>query len=145
MFCTNFADILGKVKELTIPQLEKDGSNKCDFYVADVLGNRKFAQNYAGFPRSDIALINEQQDIRVAKGLLESLADYSQPNINQGRSDAELLLSVRSKYCQTASEQVRYFENEIAKRDSARLAASVSDGTGSSIGFNKEDDPNSAD
>ena len=41
------------------PKLEKDNSNIRDFYCADVVGDRRFAQNYGGYPRSDIAEINK--------------------------------------------------------------------------------------
>lgn len=142
MFCSNYNDVVGKLSEFQLPVLSADGSNKADFYTPDVIGNRRFAQNYGGYPRSDIALINEQTDIALAKGLLESLNDYSQPDFNQGRSDAELLLSVRSKYLQTPSEQVRYFESQIAQRDSLRLANNAPiDSDGNPISFESEDLP----
>lgn len=142
MFAKGFYDARFKASEPNVAVLNSDGSNKCDFYIPDVIGNRRFAQNYGGYPRSDIALINEQTDIAVAKGLLESLNDYSQPDVNQGRSDAEMLLSLRSKYCQTASEQIRYFENEISKRDNLRLASQSPIGSdGKPISFEPSDNP----
>lgn len=112
------------VKEL--PKLKKDGSNKNDFFVADTIGNQRFAQNFGGYPRSDIALINEQNDLRMAEQTLARLQQF--PDVQQSaKTDAEILLSHRSKYCQTPSENIRYYEQEIgrvaAKRDAEQMNA----------------------
>lgn len=108
------------------PTLAEDGSNKCDFFVADVLGAERFAQNYGGYPRSDIALINEQNDLRMAEQTLARLQQY--PEVPQTAvSDTEILLAHRSKYCQTASENIRFFEQEINRYAAKREAEQIKD------------------
>lgn len=105
-------------------KLSSDGSNKSMFYSADVLGSKRFALNFAGYPRSDIALINEQADARLAAEMVSLLDDYSSSvNVNAGKTDAEIMLSHRSKYCQTASERISWLESQISRRDSDRAAA----------------------
>lgn len=124
MFCKQVYDY-SEPKELVLPQLAKDGSNKGDFFATETMVSKKFAQNYGGYPRSDIALINEQNNISVARAMVEQLTDYSSVGSeNQGKSDAEIMLSVQSKYMQAPAEFLPYLENEISKRD-ARLAASA--------------------
>ena len=81
------------------PELSDDGSNVSDFYCADVVGNRKFAQNYGGYPRSEIAEINAAATMQEQMNLLSQLNDYtSGNNPNAGLSDAEIMLSHKSKY-----------------------------------------------
>ena len=58
-------------REITCPVMREDGKNKGDFYGVETLCAKKFAQNYGGYPRSDIALINEQSNIMVARQMLE--------------------------------------------------------------------------
>ena len=58
------------------PKLKKDGSNAIDFYKADVVGNRRFAQNYGGYPRSEIAEINAAATMQEQMDLLSMLNDY---------------------------------------------------------------------
>ncbi len=119
--------------------LDKDGKNKNDFFVCDVIGAQRFARNFGGHPRSDIALINEQNDLRVAENLLNRLQDYgSAPNVNQGLSDSEILLSHRSKYCQAPAEQIAYFESELARR-AALKESKVSPPKEDVIKFDKND------
>lgn len=125
-------------RELSLPVLKKDGSNRNDFYLPDVLGSKKFAQNYGGYPRSDIALIEEQTNLKVAKAMLEDLVDYSSANSSQ--SDTDFQLSLRSKYCQTPSEMVEYFENEIGRRDALRAAQQQNEHK-DSIDFSDTDTP----
>lgn len=142
MFAKGFYEARFKASMPQVAVLSSDGSNKKDFFIPDVIGNKRFAQNYGGYPRSDIAVINEQNDLAVAKGLLESLQDYSQPDVNQGRSDAELLLALQSKYCQTPSEQISYFANEIARRDILRMVNGSPIENPNGIQFNADDVPN---
>lgn len=107
---------------LQVSLLDVDGKNRRDFYCADVIGSKKFAVNYAGYPRSDISLINEQTNVAVAKSMLQSLNDYhSDSNPTAGMSDDEIMLSHMSKYQQTYSECARYVENQlgIVRRRSA--------------------------
>ena len=52
-----------------IEYMEKDGSNANRFFCADVVSNRKFAQNYGGYPRSEIAEINDQANLEIQKSM----------------------------------------------------------------------------
>lgn len=110
-----------EVRDILLPVLDKDGKNKCDFYVADVIGNRRFAQNYGGHPRNDISLINEQSNMAVAKSMMESLVELPSTQ-NDGITDAELRLSLKSKYCQSPSEVLPYYERELQKVYERRIA-----------------------
>lgn len=106
-----------------LPVLAKDGSNKGDFYGVETLCSQKFAQNYGGYPRSDIALINEQQNLSVAQSMLENLPDFgTQNNPNQGLSDIEIMKGVQSKYMQSPAEVLPYLEKCIQERND-RFAA----------------------
>ena len=88
-----------------IEYMEKDGSNANRFFCADVVSNRKFAQNYGGYPRSEIAEINDQANLEIQKSMLAQLVDFTnQPNPTAGMSDAQLMLSHRSKYQQSQNE-----------------------------------------
>lgn len=117
------------VKDYQVPAepaleiFKKDGSNKGDFYGVETLSSQKFAQNYGGYPRSDIALINEQQNLSVAESMLENLPDFStQNNPNQGLSDIEIIKGIQSKYMQSPAEVIPYLEKKIQERND-RLAA----------------------
>lgn len=112
-----------KTPELKVPTLKKDGSNLADFYVADVIGNKGFAKNYGGYPRSDIALINEQTNMSVARSMLEALPELpeSSPAV-----DGEYKMALRSKYCQSPSEIISYIEGELEKRDNFYKAKAAS-------------------
>lgn len=129
-----------KTPRPSVMTLDADGKNKQDFFVPDIIGDKRFALNYGGYPRSDIAIINEQQNFALAKAMFEQLADYGSNSSDSGVSDAELLLGLRSKYCQSASEQIRYFENEISRRDSLRAANLPLDGSSQKISFTEGDE-----
>lgn len=104
-----------------IEYLEKDGSNANRFFCADVVANRKFAQNYGGYPRSEIAEINAQANLEIQKSMLAQLADFTnQPNPTAGMSDAQLMLSHRSKYQQAPSEMQSWLEGQLQIRDAQR-------------------------
>lgn len=103
--------------------LKKDGSNVQKFFCADVVGSRRFAQNYGGYPRSEIAQMNEAASLEEQINLLNSLQDYSpSSNPNAGLSDAEIMLGHRSKYLQAASEKIAWIESQIEQRDAKRYA-----------------------
>lgn len=104
-------------------KLESDGSNAFDFYSSDVVGNKRFAQNFGGYPRSEIAEINDQMTLQAQKNLLEQLEDYSSLNKPAGLSDVELSLGHKSKYMQTPSEMQSWLMEQIAIRDARRAAA----------------------
>ena len=92
-------------KDFVLLKLDKDGSNKSDFFITETLAQKKFAQNYGGYPRSDIALINEQNNISVARAMLEQLTDYGSSQVtNADLSDTQIRESLQSKYSQSPSE-----------------------------------------
>ena len=104
--------------------MEKDGSNANRFFCADVVSNRKFAQNYGGYPRSEIAEINAQANLEIQKSMLAQLVDFTnQPNPTEGMSDAQLMLSHRSKYQQAPSEMQSWLEGQLQIRDAQRVQA----------------------
>ena len=87
-------------------KMAADGSDARDYYCADVVGNRRFAQNHGGYPRSDIAEINAAADNAQKLALIEQLTDYTPDNSpTAGMTDQEIALGHRSKYCQMPSEQ----------------------------------------
>lgn len=109
--------------EPALKTIKKDGSNKGDFYGVETMSSHKFAQNYGGYPRSDIALINEQQNLSVAESMLENLPDFgTQNNPNHGLSDFEIMKGVQSKYMQSPAEVIPYIEQKIQERND-RFAA----------------------
>lgn len=120
--------------------LADDGSNKSAFYCADVVGGRRFAQNYGGYPRSEIAELNEMTNIQQCQQLLSQLNDYSpSSNPNAGKTDAEIMLGHRSKYCQTAKEQIDWLDNQLKIREVEREAASQK--STDNIEFSPTDNP----
>lgn len=123
------------------PKLNDDGSNVGDFFCADVVGNRRFAQNYGGYPRSEIAEINEAASMQEQMNLLSMINDYTpSSNPNAGLSDAEIMLSHKSKYQQTATELQSWIVNQINIRDAK--ASSVKSGSSEQkIEFSDGDNP----
>lgn len=108
---------------VTNPELASDGSNARMFFCADVVGSRRFAQNYGGYPRSDIAEINHAANEQMQMQLLSQLNDYSpSSNPNAGLTDAEIMLGHRSKYQQAPSESIAWLENQLHQRDVKRQA-----------------------
>lgn len=104
-------------------ELAPDGSNANDFFCADVVGGKDFVQNFGGYPRSEIAEINEQKNIQLQAAMLQKLEDYSQfNNPNAGKTDAEIALSHKSRYQQTATEMQSWLEGQLQIRD-AKMAA----------------------
>ncbi len=119
-----------------LPELKEDGSNKSDFFCADVVGNKRFAFNYGGYPRSDLAIINEQSNLQVAKAMLQELP-YGSANgtFDSSIPDQELLLGLKSKYLQTPSEIIGYIESELGRRQSLRAAEQSAESDDSKISF----------
>ena len=127
--------------EATIPQfdfeIKEDKSNISDFFCADVVGNRRFAQNYGGYPRSDIAEINAQTSLAAAENLLRDLQVFDVDNPNAGLSDEQIMLSHKSKYLQSVSETQGWLVEQLAIRDAKRQQLQESkDGT---INFENDD------
>ena len=109
-------------KTILNPKFNKDGSNASDFYFADVVGHKRFAQNFGGYPRSEIAEINAQTNLQVAKQLLSQMTDFSSDvnNQNAGIPDAVISMGHKSKYIQTPSEQINFIDSQLAIRDGIR-------------------------
>lgn len=110
-------DIRNVSQHVVIPALKEDKSNLADFFRVDVAGNKAVPLNYGGWPRSDLAVINAQKDMSVAKALANSIVELPESNSNAGLSDAEIMLNAKSKYAQTPSECMRYIEQQIEFRD----------------------------
>lgn len=109
--------------DFKLPELNEDGSNRSDFFCADVVGNKRFAFNYGGYPRSDLAIINEQSNLQVAKAMLQELPYGSADGtFDSSVPDQDLLLGLKSKYMQTPSEMIGYIESEIDRRQLLRSA-----------------------
>lgn len=133
---------IARTVDIDIPVLADDRSNLNQFFCADVVGNRRFAQNYGGWPRSDIAEINAQTSLAAAQNILNDLQIMPVSDINSGKSDAEILLSHKSKYLQTPSEQVAWLEEQIKIRDVQRMNA-TSQPSENTIKFDSDNpDPN---
>lgn len=118
------------VFDINLPVLDKEGENKADFFMADTIGQKDFAQNYGGYPRSDIAIIDDQNNVQVAKALVAQLVDYGTDKVaNKGMSDADIRLAIQSRYQQTASEVMPFIEERLRIRDAnierARAAAAA--------------------
>lgn len=116
--------INNSLKLICTAQLSADGSNASDFFCADVIGAKKFVQNHGGYPRSEIAEINNQANLQLQASILQQLEDFTpKNNPNAGLSDAEISLSHRSKYMQTASEQQDWLSSQLRIRDVKRAEA----------------------
>ena len=104
-----------------LPQLKSDGSNKNDFFCPDVVGSKRFCLNYGCHPRSDVSMINEQTSLEAAQHMLNELVDFrfNEPSTD-GVSDTEILLGLRSKYCQAPAEQIAFYEGELARLQNKR-------------------------
>ena len=129
--------------ETICPKLKEDGSNSQDFFCADVVGNRRFAQNYGGYPRSEIAEINAAATMQEQQNLLAQLNDYTpSSNPNAGLTDTEIMLSHKSKYQQTATEMQSWIVNQINIRDAKANAekANASSDSGTKISFEENNE-----
>ena len=125
------------------PELKEDNSNLNCFYCADVIGSKRFVVNFGGYPRSEIAQINAAADINQQVSLMQQLSDFTpDSNPTAGLSDAEIMLGHRSKYCQTASEQVQWLESQIHQKW-LKAQASQPDTGESSDKINFENNENS--
>lgn len=130
---------LKKVSErLDSREVKMNEKNIDAFYVADVIAGHSFVQNYGGHPRSDIAQIEAETNMANQMSMLAMLQEMPVSNENSGLSDAEIMLSHRSKYMQTPSESVRWLEGQLAERDAKRYTESVKK---SQMQFNSSDLP----
>lgn len=126
-------------KKKTLPKLKKDGSNKYDFFLPDVIDSHKFTANYAGWPRSDVAMINEQSNLQVAQHMLNQLQQFPDGENTVGKTDTEIQLSFKSKYMQTSSEMIRYFDEQLRLAQLKREKALQDNQISSSVQFNNDD------
>lgn len=109
------------LKSIPVIKMKADGSNAKLFFCADVVGNKTFAQNFGGYPRSEIAQINEATNLQVARSLFQSIEDYSpKTNPTAGMTDAQIALAHKSRYAQAPSEIQSYLNDQLALRDAAR-------------------------
>ena len=114
------ADALGRIK---LPELKKDGSNAHDFFGVETR-QRQWQLNHGGYSRSELAMINEQENLAAQAALLEKMVDYTPTsNPTAGLTDVEISLMHRSKYQQTPNEMQSWLENQIQIRDAKRQAA----------------------
>ena len=104
--------------------LKEDGSNATEFFKGDTFDlNGDAFRNYAGYPRNEIAVINEQESVAVAQAMFERLQVLPDDSkLPENVSDADLKLGLRSRYCQTPSEQIAWTEEMLRVRDE-RIAA----------------------
>ena len=114
-------DLKNVKQHVVIPVLAEDNSNISDFFRVDVAGNKGVPLNYGGWPRSDLALINAQTDMGVAKALANQVTVLPDSDQNAGLTDAEIMLNGKSKYAQSPAEYMRYIEQQIELRDSKIL------------------------
>lgn len=115
-------------QEVKTPELKKDKSNISDFFAVDTVGNKAPVMNYGGWHRNDLASLNAQTDMSVAKAMAMQLHQTDDVDLNAGKTDAEIMLHAKSKYIQSPSEMTQYIEQELAFRDerlarAARIAA----------------------
>lgn len=105
-------------QHVPIPKLDKNKENIDDFFKVDVAGNKAMPLNYGGWYRSDLAVLNAQNDMQVAKALAAQLVELPDgTSQNAGLSDEEIILQARSKYSQSPSEMTRYIEGQLELRD----------------------------
>lgn len=104
-------------------EIKEDGSNASDFFCADVVAGKSFAQNHGGYPRSEIAEINAQENVALQMAMLKSLQTLPETNPNAGKTDAEIALSHKSRYQQTATEMQSWINGQLQIRDAKRAAA----------------------
>lgn len=100
------------------PKVSKDSKNVNAFYKADTIVMKDFMLNFGGYPRSEVAIINDQANAVLAEDMLSRLVVMpTDDNANVGLSDAEIMLSHRSKYCQMPSEQIEFLDGVLSRRD----------------------------
>lgn len=112
---------------------KENKSNIKDFYCADVHGGRKFLLNDAGYPMNDVDMILRQQDANVRESLLSQLAEVPTSGVPADMPNSEVLLGLKSRYQQTPSEMVGFYEKQLeiqaAKYDAAQAAAAAAEPT----------------
>lgn len=108
--------------EIPSNEIEVCPENVAAFYAAcDLDTQRSFTKNFGGYPRSDIAMIEEEQNQEVALHLAERLVQLNSPDTSS-LDDTALLASHRSKYCQSPSEMVDFIGRQLDISDEKRLS-----------------------
>ena len=125
-----------------VVRIAKDKKNAAAFFQLDMMTSKSFAKNYGNHPRSDIALINEQQNLQAAQNLLNRLQVLPDDK-RVGVSESQLIAAMRSKYCQTQGEMVRHFENLLEVRDKRIAAEAYAKQQAALAAQHKQDDNNS--
>lgn len=112
------------IASVPVIDLKEDGSNAVDFFCADIVGNCRFAQNFGGYPRSEIADINDCVNLEMQKNLLSQLIDYRHQadGQNAGKTDVQIAMGHRSKYCQMPSEMQDWIEVQLQNSADVRIA-----------------------
>lgn len=111
------------LSRIVLPELKKDGSNAKDFFGVDTR-QRQWQLNHGGYSRSELAVINEQENLAAKANLLEQMVDYTPfSNPTAGLTDVEISLMHRSKYQQTPNEMQTWLEGQAQIRDAKRQAA----------------------
>lgn len=108
-----FKSVINTDDTLKYLVLKEDGKNASAFYGTYALCANDFARNYGGYPRSDIALINDQQNIQVAQAMLDKLPNI---HVNGSLDDVSAKAALTSKYMQCPSEIIPYIERVASER-----------------------------
>ena len=120
-----FSALFGKRENVKVEVItwEEGKSDPRLFYKpVDEYTSREFARNFGGHPRSDIALLNDQTDMSAVSWLIDKLQQRPSDGVGSDISDQELAIAHKSKYCQSASEMIDYYENLLKQRDDRELA-----------------------
>lgn len=103
--------------DFSVPKLNEDKSNLSAFYKADTFATEEDCfKNYGGWPRNELAIINETEFLEVAKTLAAKLVPLPD-DTKVGIPDSQLSLMLKSKYCQTPSEVTAHYERILEHRD----------------------------
>lgn len=93
--------------------LNEDKSNVGDFFAADVIAGKSFAQNSAGWVQNDVDRIIRERDESTQQALLQRLQELPTNGHPADADNTALLMSLRSRYSQTASEVTRFIEQQL--------------------------------
>lgn len=94
-------------------ELNEDKSNVGDFFAADVIAGKSFAQNSAGWVQNDVDRIIRERDESTQQALLQRLQELPTNAHPADADNTALLMSLRSRYSQTASEVTRFIEQQL--------------------------------
>lgn len=120
-----FSNVFGKRKNVDHDPkvwIEGESDPRAFYKPVDEYTSREFARNYGNHPRSDVALLNEQTDMTAVNWLLDKLQQRPSDGVGADVSDKELSINHKSRYCQTASEMIDYYEGLLKIRDDRELA-----------------------